>query len=146
LHDEQGLYNLLLDRISQMEKDGKMGSYIESEIKSVKSWLSHMDKEVKKKIRIEGARDTPSLKDERVPTKEELRRILLSTGKKTRVAAILVAHSDVRIQTIGNYKGDDGLRLEDFPELEIRHDSVEFKQKPTLVIVRKNLSKARHSM
>jgi hypothetical protein len=143
-HSEQELYNILLDRISQMEQEGKMGSYIESEIKSVKSWLSHMGKDIKKKIRIEGARDAPSLKDERVPTKEELKRIILSADKKTRVAAILVAHSGVRIQTIGNYKGDDGLRLEDFPELEIKSDRVDFKQKPTTVVVRKSLSKARH--
>jgi hypothetical protein len=143
-HSEQELYNLLLDRISQMEQEGKMGSYIESEIKSVKSWLSHMGKDIKKKIRIEGARDAPSLKDERVPTKEELKRIVLSSDKKTRVAAILVAHSGVRIQTIGNYKGDDGLRLEDFPELEVQFDGVEFKHKPTIVVVRKSLSKARH--
>jgi len=143
-HSESELYNILLDRVSQMEKNDKLGSYIESELKSVKSWLSHSGKDVRKKIRINDARDAPSLKDERVPTKEELRRVFLSTDKKTRVACVLVAHSGVRIQTVGNYQGDDGLRLGDFPELEIESGSVCFKQKPALVIVRKPLSKARH--
>jgi hypothetical protein len=35
-HTELELYNMLLDGVSQMEKDEKLGSYIESEIKSVK--------------------------------------------------------------------------------------------------------------
>ncbi len=144
VRSEPELFNLLLDRVSQMENEGKMGSYIESEIKSVKSWLSHSGKDVKKKIRIEGARDAPSLKDERVPTKEELKRIFLSGDKKARVASVLVAHSGVRIETIGNYRGDDGLRLGDLPELVLEAESAKFKQKPALVIVRKLLSKARH--
>jgi hypothetical protein len=143
-HSEPELYTMLLDRVSQMEKDGKLGSYIESEIKSVKSWLAHNGKDIRKKIRIGGARDAPSLKDERVPTKEELRRVFLSTDKKTRVACILVANSGVRIQTVGNYHGDDGLLLGDFPDIEIEPNSVSFKQKPALVTVRKSLSKAGH--
>jgi hypothetical protein len=141
---ETELYNMLLDRVSQMEKKDKLGSYIESEIKSVKSWLNHSGKDLRRKIRINGARDAPSLKDERVPTKEELRRVFLSTDKKTRVACVLVAHSGVRIQTVGDYHGDDGLRLGDLPELQIESDGVCFKQKPALVVVRKPLSKARH--
>jgi len=70
---ETELYNMMLDYVSSMEKDGKAGSYIESALKAVKSWLSHNGKEVRRKIKIRGARDTPSLKDERVPTNKELK-------------------------------------------------------------------------
>jgi hypothetical protein len=138
------LYNLLLDCVSTMEKASHAGSYIESTVKVVKSWLSHNGKEVKRKIKIKGARETPSLKDERVPTKEELRRIFLSGDKKARAGCVLVAHSGLRIEVLGNYDGTDGLTIADLPQLEIGPDSVSFKQTPAMVIVRKELSKAGH--
>jgi len=132
------LFNLLLDCVSTMEKAGHAGSYIESTVKVVKSWLSHNGKEVKRKIKIKGARETPSLKDERVPTKEELRRIFLSGDKKARAACVLVAHSGLRIEVLGNYDGKDGLTVADLAQLEIGTDSVSFKQTPAMVIVRWN--------
>lgn len=141
---EGDLHNLMLDHVSSMERDGHAGSYIESSLKAVKSWLSHNGSEIRRKIKIKGARDTPSLKEERVPTKEELKRIFLSGDKKARVACVLVAHSGLRIKTLGNYQGDDGLRIGDFPELNVEGDSVDFEQIPTLVVVRKELSKAGH--
>jgi hypothetical protein len=141
---ERELHDLMLDCVSQMEKDGKAGSYIESTLKAVKSWLNHNGKDVRRRIKIRGARDTPSLKDERVPTREELRRIFLSGDKKARTACILVAHSGVRIEVLGNYAGTDGLTMRDFPDLRIQGDSVVFDKKPALVTVRKELSKAGH--
>ncbi|MEM2868166.1 MAG: hypothetical protein QXR84_06770, partial [Candidatus Bathyarchaeia archaeon] len=119
-------------------------SYIESALKAVKSWLSHNGIEVKRKIKIRGARDTPSLRDERVPTKQELRRIFLSADKKARVACVLVAHSGLRLMTLGNYTGTDGLRVRDFPEMRIENGEVIFDKIPTMVIVRPELSKAGH--
>ena len=127
-----------------MEKAGRAGSYIESILKAVRSWLSHNGKEVKRKIRIKGARGTPSLKDERVPTKEELKRIFLSGDRKARVACVLIAHSGVRVEVLGNYNGKDGLRIGDFPEIKIERGLVRFEQKPALTVVRKELSKAGH--
>jgi hypothetical protein len=55
-----------------------------------------------------------------------------------------MAFSGLRPQTLGNYDGTDGIRLGDFLEAEIRQDGVEFRKTPTMLIVRKNLSKARH--
>ncbi len=138
------LYNLLLDFVSAEEEKGRAGSYIESTLKAVKSWLAHHNRTVVGKIKIRGARDTPSLAEERVPTKEELRRIFLSGDKKARAASVLVAHSGLRIETLGNYRGDDGLRLGDLPELRVRGGEVEFERVPAMVIVRRELSKARH--
>jgi hypothetical protein len=141
---ELELYNLMLDHVSSMEKSGYAGSYIESSLKSVKSWLSHNGKDVKRKIRIKGARESPSLKDERTPMKAELKRIILSGDKKTRVACIIVAHSGVRIEVLGNYEGKDGLTIADLPELRIENGTVSFAQKPALLVVRRELSKAGH--
>jgi len=139
---EGDLYNLMLDYVSFMERKEHAGSYIESALKAVKSWLSHNGKEVRRRIKIKGARDTPSLKDERVPTQSELKRIFFSGDKKARVACVIVAHTGSRIETLGNYRGNDGLRIKDLPEIEVYDDHVDFKQKPTLLIVRKELSKA----
>jgi hypothetical protein len=138
------LFNLMLDYVSLMERGGYAGSYIESTLKAVKSWLAHNGIEIRRKIKIKGVRDTPSLRDERVPTRDELRRIFLSGDKKARVACILVAHSGLRIKTLGNYEGQDGLRIKDLPEMRVKGDSVDFEQIPALVIVRKELSKTRH--
>lgn len=141
---EDTLHSLLMDFVSSAEGKGYAGSYIHSTIKVVRSWLNYNRREIKGKIKIRGAWDTPSLKDEKVPTREELRRILLSGDKKARVACILVAHSGLRIETLGNYFGNDGLRVKDLPEMVIEKEHVEFTKIPTIITVRKELSKARH--
>ena len=99
--DRDEIYNLLLDYVSDLEESGRAGSYIESALKAVKSWLAHNDLEVKRKIKIRGVRDTPTLRDERTPTPEELRRIFLSGNKKARTASVLMAHSGLRPVTLG---------------------------------------------
>lgn len=140
---EEELYNLLLDTVSAMEKS-YAGSYIQSVVKAIKSWLTHNGVEIKRQIKIRGAEDTPSLRDERVPTQDELKKIFLSGDKKTRTASVLVAHTGVRIKTIGNYQGNDGLRVKDLPEMRVEGGTVEFEAVPTLVVVRRELSKARN--
>jgi len=56
---EADLYNMLLDYVSFLEGNGCAGSYIEFALKAVKSWLAHNKIEVKRKIKIKGARDMP---------------------------------------------------------------------------------------
>src|SRR4030042_6996458 len=63
---------------------------------------------------------------------------------KARSASALIAHSGLRLAVLGNYKGNEGLRIGDLPEIRIEGGSVDFDQKPTLVIVRQELSKAGH--
>ena len=138
------MYNLLLDYVTWAEKQNHAGSYIHSTMKAIRSWLVHNRRDWKYKIKIEGTTDTPSLRDERVPTKEELKRILLSGDKKTRTACVLVAHSGLRIGVLGNYRGDDGLRIQDLPEIKIQKQSVEYEETPTKIMVRRELSKAGH--
>jgi len=142
--EQKERFNLLLDFVSMMEKKGHAGSYIQSTLKAVKSWLAHNRIELKGKIKVKGTQDTPTLKDERVPTRKELKKIFLSGDKKARFSSVLVAHSGLRIKTLGNYEGEDGLRIRDMPEIRIKGASVDFQQIPALVIVRKELSKAGH--
>jgi hypothetical protein len=135
---------MLMDYVSAAEKKGYAGNYISSTIKALKSWLAHNNRELKVKIKIEGIDETPTLKDERVPTLDELKRIFLSGDSKARTACVFVAHSGLRLQTLGDYTGHDGLRIGDLPELKIEGNNVTFSNIPTLVIVRKELSKAGH--
>ena len=130
---------LLLDYIDIRE--GKvMGSTIEAEVKAVKSWLSWNEIPIPGKIRIQGANRRPSLTNEQVPDQEGLRAILASANLKARVVISLMAFSGLRPGVIGNYKGTDGLRIADFPELKISN-AVEFTTIPTMISVREELSK-----
>jgi hypothetical protein len=142
--NESQLYELMLDSVSNMERQGHGGSYIQSQLKAIKSWLLHNRIEVKGKIKIKGIQETPTLKNERVPTKPELKGILLAGDEKARAACILVAHAGLRPETLGNYRGNDGLKMGDLPELTIKNGSIEFAKTPAIVNVRSELSKAGH--
>jgi hypothetical protein len=45
---------------------------------------------------------------------------------------------------LGSYDGDDGLRVRDLPEMTTKEKTINFEKVPTLVVVRRELSKARH--
>jgi len=139
--NEKQLHDRFLDFVSAEEKRQVAGSYIVRTVKAGKSWLLHNGKKLERPIRVRGAKDTPSLRDERVPTQEELRRILLAGTPRIRTAVALVAFSGFRPEVLGNYLGNDGLTLGDFPELKIGKESAEFVTVPTLVRVRPELSK-----
>jgi hypothetical protein len=141
---EEELYDLFLDTVSKMEKKGYAGSYIHSTLKAIKSWLLHNQIQVRGRVKIRGSQDAPTLKEERVPVKEELRRIFLAGDEKARCACVLMAHAGLRPQTIGDYRGKDGLVIGDFPEISIEDQTVTFLKIPALIIVRRELSKAGH--
>jgi hypothetical protein len=140
------IQNLLIGLVSDMKEEGKAGSYVHSNVKALKSWLSFNEVEIKNKIKIDGAQDTPTLKDERVPMQEELRKILRAADLQQRVASVLLAHAGLRPESLGDYYGVDGLKISDLLEMEIhpRKQEVEFEKIPALIRVRNNLSKAGH--
>ena len=43
-------------------------------------------------------------------------------------ACVLIAPSGLRLMTLGNCRGLDGLRVRDFPEMKIEDGTVEFEQ------------------
>ena len=141
---EEELYNLFLDTVTRMQDEGYAGSYTHSTIKALKSWLVHNRIQVNGRVKIEGAQDSPTLKDERVPTKPELKRIFLAGDEKARIICSLIAHGGLRPESIGDYKGKDCLVLRDLPELTIEGNTVSFSKTPTMLIIRSNLSKAGH--
>lgn len=136
-------YSLFMDMVTDLESKGKAGSYVHSIIKALKSWLSYHDPllAMKLKIKIKNSKDTPTLQNERTPTIDELRKIILSSTKITRVACAMMAFSGIRPQVLGNYLGNDGLTLGDLPDLVIEGESVKFQKIPAMITVRKELSK-----
>jgi hypothetical protein len=140
---DRKLHDLFLDFVSAEEKRGKAGSYILKSTTAVRSWLRHNGVVITRPIKVRSAQLTPRIASEQTPTQEELRKVLLSADPKTRVACALIAFSGVRPEVLGNFLGDDGLRLRDLPELRIRPEGVEFQTIPTIVRVRAELSKTR---
>lgn len=140
---DREIYNLLLDAVGALERLGRAGGHIASVLKAVKSWLSFNGREAKGKIKVRGVDETPTLQNERVPTLDELRAILLTGDLKTRAACALLAHSGVRPGVLGDYDGTDGLRVKDLPELEVRDGEIVFTRIPALIRVRASLSKKR---
>ena len=142
--NEKRLHDLLLDFVAAEEKRGQSGSSTHTHVKAVKSWLAFNGVVVNRPVKIRNTQATPTLKDERVPTQEELRRIFMASTPRNRVMCALMAHSGVRPEVLGNYLGKDGLRVGDLPDLRIKGDTIEFNQIPAQVVVRPELSKAGH--
>src|SRR5439155_25477082 len=97
-----------------------------------------------RKFKVRNAGATPTLDEERVPSKDELRSILSGASTRGRVVISFLAFSGLRPEVLGNYGGSDGLRLGDLPEVRIVGQEVTFLKIPTVVVVRPELSKAGH--
>jgi site-specific recombinase XerC len=133
-----------IDFVRKLEKQGKAGSYIARFKKVLRSWLAYNGLDIKFKVNIAGEYDTPTIASERVPSKEELEKVIRMATPRGRVSAALMAFSGIRPESLGNYDGTDGLRLGDLVEAEVKEDGIEFSKIPTILIVRKGLSKVRH--
>jgi hypothetical protein len=142
--DEESLWNFLNDLVSEMEIKGKAGGYIQSTLKAIKSWLGFNGIEVRRKVKIKGLNDTPTLRDNQPITSSLLRQLYQVSPLKVKCIIALLAGSGVRPEVIGKDDGSDGLRLGDIPELEIQDGKVRFIKIPPMLIVRQELSKAGH--
>ena len=131
--------------VRKLENEGKAGSYIVRFKKVISSWVKFNDISLDlRSVRIKEASRNLTVEDERVPTQEELSKIITISGLRGRVSIALMAFSGLRPETIGNFKGTDGLKLSDLPELRINEGKIEFVKIPTIVRVRSTLSKKRH--
>jgi len=133
--------NFLLDMVGELEKEKRSGSYISNLVKPVKSWLEFNGKPVVQKIKIPGRGELTRFADERPPTQEELGRILNAADLRAKVACSLVAFSGIRLEVLGSFLGDEGLKVGDLPEMTVGDGSVEVEQVPAMIAVRKTLSK-----
>jgi integrase len=142
--DRRAVEDLLMDFISELHKDKYSPGYIENYLKAVRSWLEFNEIILVRKIKVGNRDRTPTLEDERVPTKEELGQIMNSARERGRCSIALMAFSGVRPQVLGDMRGDDGLEVRDFPEIYFENGEVSYSSVPTRVIIRPELSKAKH--
>ena len=145
--------NLAMDYIDQLEtaKSPKTGkkyapTYVASNLKVIKSWAYWNRKRFERKINVSNPNKRPTLEEERIPTPEELGRVLYAatTPSRTRVSIAIMAFSGARPEVQGDYLGVEGLRIKDFPEMKVEGGKIEFRKIPTMVMVRDEISKSRH--
>jgi hypothetical protein len=141
--DLPGLQDSLEDMVAELEKERMSPGYIEGLLKVVKSLLRYHGVVLPRKIKISNLGATPTIDDEQVPTQGELSRIFRTSPPRVRAAEALIAFAGLRIETLSNFNGSDGLRLKDLPELKLHGHEVVFERMPTMVAVRATLSKRR---
>ena len=143
----KAIEDMLQDHVTRMESmrpSPNSPGYVESMLKGVKSWLAHNEVELKRRIKVRNPDATPSISDERVPNKDELKAILANADLRGKAGICLIAEAGLRLEVLGNESGTDGLTIGDLPELIVRNGRVSFKKIPARVVVRPELSKAGH--
>ena len=135
------LKNNFQDFVIKMINEGKKGAYVGKFKQVIRSWLVFNDIDYKININIRNENVNENTLNERVPTKEELSKILRMATPRGRVSIALLAFSGLRPESLGNYEGDDGLLLGDLEDLDI--ENISFTHIPAKVNVRNGLSKAR---
>jgi hypothetical protein len=95
---------------------------------------------LKRNVKISNRGATPTIEDERVPEKEELKAVLMYGDERTKAAMCLIAQSGLHLEVLGNDRGNNSLTGKDLPELKVHRDYVEF----TMLVVRPAFSKAKN--
>ena len=138
--DDPDEFHAMLVRYAKALQDrGRLPSYISKTFVGVKSWLSFNRVQFSQfpKLRVVQGE---SIRDEQVPTQEELRRILSLYSARSRVVALMMAHAGVRPGVLATVDASDGLRLRDLKELTLT-PTPKFERVPFHVIVPGRLSK-----
>jgi integrase len=147
MEDEaQDYIDKLESMINPKSKKAYSPSYIENCLTAIRSWAAWNRRPFQRTIKIKDANSTPTLDSERALTVDELQKLLYSdsTPLRTRASVALIIFSGCRPEVQGNFLGTEGLRIKDFPEMEmINNEEIQFKKIPTMVVVRKELSKIR---
>lgn len=133
----------IMRQIREMEKAGKAGSYISVSLRPILAYLKFYDVSVRlNNINIKDEDKNRTVEEERIPTKEEIESILKRANLRQNAIISLVAFSGLRPGAIGNYTGDDGLKVGDIIDLTFEKGKVKFEKLPALVKVRSELSKS----
>jgi hypothetical protein len=142
--DRKKIEDILMDFTTQLNNEGKAPGYIRNYIKAVRTWLGYNGIELKQRINTGNQNEHPTIEDEVIPTKEELKQVLNYADDRGRTSIALMSQSGLRPESLGDAKGMDGLKISDLPELIIEKDTVSFAKIPMVVVVKASLNKARH--
>jgi integrase len=146
----------IIGKVAELQARGYKGNYVANFVKSLKSWLEFSEVHLPPRppINIRGRGKNKKYAKEKPPTPQELQILLEIADPRQKVAISLMAFSGFRPRTIGNYRGDDGLRISDFPEMHVdfQKRTVRFEvydqtrkewvpKIPTMVTVREEINK-----
>ena len=112
--DRRAFENQLLDFVTQQEKEGKAPTYIENYLKTVNSWLKYNDHKPITKIKLGNRNRRPTIEDERIPNKDELKQILNYTDERGRTSVSLIAFSGLRPESLGTAEAQTDYRYETY--------------------------------
>lgn len=141
--DPKAFADRFTDFIHGEERKGLHGTHLKNYSKVLRGWLAINDTSIARWPKVKGANETRIAEVERVPTLEELGRILERATLRGRVCVALLGWSAVRPEVLGLRDGSDGLRLRDIPDLRVEAGRVAWTKMPARVVVRKELSKTR---
>lgn len=132
----------LVEFARSQQQRGRLDSYIAKSFEGLRSFLRHQQVPftgIPVLTPIRGA----SLARERVPTPEELDRVLAQLSRRGRVIGLFLSDTGLRPGVLGSYGGEDGLTLADLPELTGAPATVTIPTVPFLIRVPARLSKTR---
>jgi hypothetical protein len=129
----EAVRRLLSDYAVAQQERGRSPAYIRKVLFALRSWLDHNGVEFNRLPKI-GGRDGVTIENERVPSAEDLRRLLGVLSARGRVCALLMAQSGVRPGVLGSIDASDGLRFGDLPEFDLA--KLEFSRVPFIIRVR----------
>jgi integrase len=137
--EPERLHGGLVRYAKTLQEAGRLPSYIAKTFVGIKGWLrfNRADFDQFPRLRIVQGE---SIRDERVPTQEELRRVLSTYSARSRVVALFMAHTGVRPGVLATIDGSDGLRLGDLKDLTLGTEP-NFERVPFHVVVPAKLSK-----
>ncbi len=126
----------------EMMGQGRTGAYVAKMFSAPRSWFDFhrvpFNGYPKLKV-IQGE----TIREERVPTPEELGRILALYSPRARVVALMMAHAAVRPGVLANIDGTAGLTLGDIKDLSLS-PKLEFGKVPFHIVIPARLSKNGH--
>ena len=140
--DITGLEDQFDDFLTEMHNKGRSPGYLSSYLKSIRSWLEFNKLKFERKFNLGNIKETPTIENEIIPNKKELKTILNYANERGKVIISLIAFSGLRPQVLGNGLGTNGLKIKDFPELKIKNNEITFEVSPTLIIISSKLSKS----
>lgn len=146
---EWKLRNDFMGFVKKMQDRGKTGSYITRFKKVLVSWcrFNGIDAELSI-VKVSGANLSPTTMNERVPLKNELKRILNTATMRGKVIIGTLSFCGLRPESLGNYDGSDAIKVGDIEGLMIKDGKVEFSVLPAVLRIRQSpvqLSKKGHS-
>ena len=137
--DPERLHTNLVRYAKTLQGAGRLPSYVAKTFVGIKGWLRFNRVEFDQFPRLRVVQGE-SIREERVPTQEELRRILSTYSARSRVVALLMAHAGLRPGVLAAVDGSDGLRLGDLRDLTLGKEPA-FERLPFHLVVPARLSK-----